>query len=99
MQLPRHEVSLTLTHNNHKNYYMTVAQAIEADDLGYRKDSWVSPEQRAKAIETNECWSLQWYPSSPVSFYVLSAADLDVLLAAANAFDATLRPTFSVKAP
>lgn len=80
---PKHEASLYLTHNEHKSNYQTVQKAIDAGDHGYEDDCWVSPEQRQKAIDTNDCWSLQWYPKTPVGFCILSAADLDVLLEAA----------------
>ena len=66
---PRHAASLHLTHNQHKAYYQTVAQSIEQDDHGYQADCWVSKEQKAKAIATNECWTLQWYPNTPVGFF------------------------------
>jgi len=82
---PRHEASLHLTHNKHLACYLTVQQAIDEHDFGY--DCWVSEEQKQKAIETNECWMLQWYPDTPVGFCLLSAADLDVLLEAARADD------------
>lgn len=81
MEFPKHEASLHLTHNNHKGYYATVEQAIKDEDFGYR--DWVSEEQKQKAIDTNECWYLQWYPNTPVGFCLLAAADLDVLLKAA----------------
>lgn len=84
MQFPKHEASLHLTHNDHKSYYRTVAEAIEDGDHGYKAEDWISPEQRQKAIDTNECWTLQWYPNTPVGFYILSAADLNALLEAAN---------------
>jgi len=84
MKFPRHEASLHLTHNDHKSCYLTVAQAVESGDHGYKDDDWVSEEQKQKAIETNECWTLHWYPDTPVGFCLLSAADLDVLLAAAT---------------
>lgn len=74
---------MTLTHNEHKNNYCTVAKAIEDDDHGYSAECWVSPEQMQKAIDTNDCWTIQWYPETPVGFKILSAADLDVLLEAA----------------
>jgi hypothetical protein len=76
---PEH-LSLTLSHNEHKNYYQTVAESIAAGDHGY--DCWVSDEQMQKAITTDECWTLQWYPITPIGFNILSAADLDVLMAA-----------------
>lgn len=83
MKFPEHKVSLTLTHNEHKSYYSTVAQAIEDGDFGYEDAHWVSVEQREKAIATGECWTLHWYPETPIGSCLLSAADLDVLLAVA----------------
>lgn len=85
IEFPKHEASLHLTHNQHKAYYQTVQQMIDNDNHGYSDDCWVSPEQRQKAIDTNECWYLQWYPNTPVGFCILSAADLIVLLDAAKA--------------
>ena len=85
IEWPKHEASLHLMHNDHKSYYRTVAEAIEDEDHGYTDDCWVSPEQKQKAIDTNECWTLQWYPNTPVGFNLMSAADFDVLLDAARA--------------
>lgn len=79
-----HAASLHLKHNQHKSYYQTVQESVDGEDFGYTDNCWVSPEQRQKAIDTNECWTLQWYPDTPVGFYVMSAADLDVLLEAAR---------------
>lgn len=83
MIFPAHKASLHLTHNQHLAYYLTVQQSIDDQEHGYTDDCWVSDEQRLKAIETNECWRLQWYPNTPVGFNILAAADLDVLLEAA----------------
>lgn len=80
LQFPVHKVSLHLTHNQHKGYYLTVAESIADHDHGYTIECWVSEEQRQKAIDTDECWTLQWYPDTPIGFCILSAADLDVLL-------------------
>ena len=77
MIFPKH-LTLTLTHNEHKNYYQTVQESIDMKDRGYTE--WVSPEQKQKAIDMDECWTLQWYPDTPVGFNILAAADLDVLL-------------------
>lgn len=85
LKLPPHAASLILIHNDHKNSYLTVARAIERGEHGYADKCWVSPEQMQKAIETNDCWTLQWHPDTPIGFHMLSAADLDILLEAANA--------------
>lgn len=82
--LPAHEASLTLSHNGHKGYYMTVAEAVEDNSFGYTEECWVSEDERLKAIESNDCWVVQWYPNSPVGFYVMAAHSLDVLLEAAK---------------
>lgn len=84
LQFPRHDASLSLTHNQHKDYYLTVAQSIAEREHGYTDDCWVSDEQKQKAVATNECWTLQWYPDTPVGFHLRSAADLDALLADVN---------------
>ena len=79
IEFPKH-LSLVLTHNEHLLSYDTVEYEVGFGHHGY--DCWVSEEQREKAISTNDCWTLQWYPDTPVGFCILSAADLDVLLAA-----------------
>ena len=83
LQFPDHAVSLHLTHNEHKSYYQSVEQAIADENHGYTDDCWVSDEEKQKAIETNDCWILQWYPDTPVGFHILAAHDLYVLLAKA----------------
>lgn len=82
---PHHEFSLKLIHNDHRSCHITVAQAAERGHPGYEDEHWVSPEQKTKAVETDECWTLQWRPDVAVSYHTLSAADLDALLAAAKA--------------
>lgn len=76
--LPNHAASLHLTHNEHKSYYLTVAQSIADYDHGYR--DWISDEQRDLAIKHNECWTLQWYSHTPVGSYIESAYSLEALL-------------------
>lgn len=88
MNFPPHKASLTLTHNGHLDVYATVADEIRDEGHGYRDEDWVSEEQKQKAIDTNECWTLQWYPETPVGFNLASASDLDVLLEYCNSEDA-----------
>lgn len=83
MKFPKHEGELSLTHNEHKSYYKTVHECVENDEL-YGDEYWVSMEQKQKALDSNECWILQWYPYSPTGFELLIAADLHVLLQAAS---------------
>lgn len=76
--LPAHAASLTLQHNEHKNYYETVSQRYCQDDWL----EWVSDQERLRAIETDEIWTAQWYPATPSGFYTLGASTLEALLAA-----------------
>lgn len=76
--LPPHKGGLYLTHNEHKGVYETVALFTGRD----RDDQWVSPEEKRKAIETDELWCLQWYPDTPVGFCVLMASSLEAIKAA-----------------
>lgn len=70
--MPPHKGACTISHNQHLNYYRTVAQD-EEDNAEWYKGSWVSEESRAYAIANNELWSLQWYPETPVGFCNLCA--------------------------
>ena len=74
---PKH-LCLHLEHNQHKACYETVEQwlAYYNNECG----DWVSEEQKQKAIATDSCWSLKWYPDNPIGSYRLLACDLDVLL-------------------
>ncbi len=82
MQWPRHDAGLVLNHNSHKIFLMTVAESVDQDEHGYGDECWVNEEQRQKAMDLNDCWTLEWYPESPWRSCILSAADLDVLIAA-----------------
>lgn len=78
--LPRHKCSLFLEHNPHNLYCATVAQYLE--DLGDL--DWGNDEAKARAIETNELWTLQWYPDTPVGFHQVAAPTLNEVLALAK---------------
>lgn len=92
MKIPKHKASFHLTHNQHLVYYLTVAQSIANDDHGYQEDVWVSEEQKQKAIDTNECWTMQVYTNSPGGFFLYSACDLGALLT----YAATQHETYEV---
>lgn len=81
MTFPPHKASLRLVHNDHHAIYVLAAEWIEQNAWC----DWISDEQKAKAIAADSIWTLQWYPDTPVGFHALAAADLDVLLEAANA--------------
>lgn len=76
MKLPEHKCGLYLEHNVHKDIYQDIITAVSeiADDV------WVSLEEKQKALDTGELWTLQWYPNTPVGFYKVAAAGLEKLL-------------------
>lgn len=77
---------LYLTFNaEHGSNYGTVKEFIDAGM--YDPDSWVSPEEMQKSIDGNSVWTIQWYPDTPVGFYLIRASSLDVLLAALDDFN------------
>jgi hypothetical protein len=82
VMLPAHAAGLSLTHNEHKNVYQTVAEALEHERPGKECDElydFVTAVERQKAIETNEMWELHWYPNTPVGFNRIRAASLPAL--------------------
>mgnify|MGYP001611763222 CR=1 FL=1 len=78
MKFPEHKAGLYLNHNEHLTSYSTVEGFIR--DEYYDAKDFISQDQMKKAIETNQCWCLQWYPDTPVGLCRLLAADLDQLL-------------------
>jgi hypothetical protein len=74
--LPSHKAGLTLTHNDHLGYYMSVE-----DWESTTSSEWVSTEERERAHETGEMWTLRWYPDTPVGFHEVSASSLAALIA------------------
>jgi hypothetical protein len=85
LKLPRHEASLSITHNQHKDYYQRVEELYSDDRFA---DSWISDLQKQKAIANQDVWEMQWYPDTPIGFYHILGADLDALLEyAANVKD------------
>jgi len=75
--LPPHEGGITIQHNDHKGVYETVEQYTDAQPDYY---TWVSEEEKQKAIAANDFWFMQWYPRTPVGFNSYCASDLKVLL-------------------
>ena len=77
--VPPHKASFTLSHNEHLNYYSTVEREIRDRPDWFDDASWVSMDEKAKAIATNEIWTAQWYPETPVGFHTLHASTLEAL--------------------
>jgi hypothetical protein len=70
--LPEHKCGLYLEHNVHKDVYETIEENYDPRDF-------VSDEEWTKAVELDSVWRLQWYPDTPVGFYVVCASTLAAL--------------------
>ena len=84
MKFPEHQAALHLIHNDHKNMYQSVEQWIEEHNEFYECRS---PEEKQRAIELNEVWTLQWYPDTPIGFHAVAAPTLSELILFANEED------------
>lgn len=80
MNLPKHKCGLSLEHNQHRNVYEDAFVWIEDNEWC----DWESEEAKQKAIDTDEIWTLQWYPETPVGFCAVAAPTLEDVLRLAN---------------
>lgn len=79
--LPTHAAGLMLSHNEHRSFYESVEQWIQDKPF-----DWVSEDERAQAVETDNVWVLHWYPATPVGFHSIAASSLAALLQAVTAW-------------
>lgn len=71
-------LSLSLEHNEHKNYYDDIGDFINS--LKYNDEDFVSLEEKQRCIDTDEIWVLQYYPNTPVGYNLIIASTLDAIL-------------------
>lgn len=89
IMLPRHACSLSIEHNQGRDYYQDVATYLkDHDDMGACPYVWKDDEAKARAIAMNEIWTMQWYPDTPIGFYSVAAPTLGELLAWALEYEA-----------
>ena len=79
---PRHKAALIVSHNDHKNSYATIE---EWESFLNMRPDWASEEERSKAIASDNMWSVQWFPDTPVGSCLKLASSLQACL---NAIDA-----------
>lgn len=72
--------SLSLSFNEHENYYLTIEDHFEERPSG--RNDWISEEERAKAIAANTVWSAHLYPDTPIGFYRILGASLEAVIRA-----------------
>ncbi|WP_281225383.1 hypothetical protein [Flavobacterium aquiphilum] len=69
--LDKCKCSVTLTINQHRDYYETVETSIEEDE---RKD--INPKVFAEMIKRDTVIELQFYPETPIGFFRIYHYDL-----------------------
>jgi len=69
---PEHKCGLYLSHNDHRDYYETVEDH-------YKREQFISDEEWEKAVATDNVWTLQWYPDTPVGCYIVRASTLEAI--------------------
>jgi hypothetical protein len=77
MIFPVHKCGLYLEHNVHRDYYQPLMEWIAEREI---EKEFETPEAMQRAIDTDECWTLQWYPDTPVgSCFVVAPTLAEVL--------------------
>lgn len=84
IEWPPHQVTMHVEHNLHLSYYETIETALMGGNPIYHRDDFPDEAEVAKAIETGNVWTIQWYPDTPVGFCRVSAATLSRAVQAAN---------------
>ena len=79
IQLPEHKCGLYLEHNSYRDYYTPLTTAVEEEG-----EHWISEDERAKALESGEIWTLQWYPNTPIGFYRVVGSSLESVIEASH---------------
>ena len=77
---PKHKAGMCINHNQHLINYITVEKELEIFD-DYYESAFKNDEARQRCIDTNELWSVQWYPETPVGFCVTAASTLEEAVA------------------
>jgi len=77
MKLPDHKCSLTITHNEHKDYYQSVKDWLADSGDSF---NWADESAMQRTLETGEIWVIQWYPDTPIGSYAVAAPTLQEAL-------------------
>lgn len=75
IDLPEH-LTLSIQHNDHKSYYLSIEKYFE-DHPQLQK---IDVDIKKRCIENNSIWEIQWYPKTPISFYYVCAPTLEEAL-------------------
>lgn len=85
MKLPKH-INIEITHNPHSVYYESAKDYIGEKILyeEWSDNDFISQEDKQVCIDSNDFWTIHWYPKTPVSFCYVVASTLEKALEVAN---------------
>ncbi|WP_227461630.1 hypothetical protein [Cupriavidus pauculus] len=69
-------VSLSIQYNDHVLIYQPIVDWL-IENCGPNRLYEVTDDDRAEIVRTGECWTLRWYPDTPVGFNAVAAATLE----------------------
>lgn len=72
--------SISLEYRARSRVYETLSEAAVTQDKYYGPDTFLSEEDMKKCFETDEYWTLHFYPDTPVGFYHAHSNDVEALL-------------------
>ena len=72
--------SVSLEVNKHRDYYETAEQNIKEMYSTRECPPEIADDVKKKMIETDTIIELQFYPRTPIGFYVMWHYDLDMIL-------------------
>lgn len=83
MTFPAHKCGLYLTHNENRDLHESLDYWL-SQGSGTHVSSHLSDADRAECMRTDNIWVLQWYPETPVSFYLVAGPTLERVLELAS---------------
>jgi hypothetical protein len=74
----RCKAGVHLTVNQYKDYYQSIEEAIA--EARERDAGDISDDMEYRMIQTGQFWELQFYPNTPVGFYVVYGTSFEEVL-------------------
>lgn len=82
MNLPSYDVSICISHNDHKCSYISVEEYLHF--CGAETDDFLFPEDMETSKKIDSLWEVHWYPNTPIGFYTAFGSTLEYALAKAT---------------
>lgn len=74
--LPSHKCGLYIEHNSHKDYHISTMEKL--DELFNENE--IDKDEYEQMLLHDSIWKVQWYPDTPIGFYVEYSHSLESLL-------------------